>query len=132
MRAPRDELRLHDLPFYDAVADEIAQNRLDRGLWLKALAECDGDEPHTRALYIRWRTAVLEAQATAAAAAEAQREIPSELFDGHPDQLQHPVSVSEFASRHKMMDLEVIEQIKHRQLKGVRFEGDWYVDDETI
>jgi hypothetical protein len=86
----------------------------------------------SRALYIRWRTAVVAAQAAAAAAAEAQREIPSGLFDGHPDQLQHPVPVSEFASRHKLMDLEVIEQIKHGQLRGVRFEGDWFVDDPTV
>jgi hypothetical protein len=121
MPAPRDELRLHDLPFYEVVADEIARNQLDRGLWLKALAQCDGDEPRTRALYIRWRTAVVATEAAAAAAAEARREIPSDLFDGHPDQLQHPVPVSEFASRHKLIDLQVIEQIKHGQLRGVRF-----------
>lgn len=67
-----------------------------------------------------------------AGANEAQREIRSELFDGLPHQLHHPVPVSEFATRRKLDDLEVIEQIKHGQLKGVRFEGDWYVDDPMI
>jgi hypothetical protein len=94
MSAPPDQSGLRDLPFYDIVADEIAHNQLDRGLWLKALAQCEGDERRTRALYVRWRTAILQAQASAAAEAEAHREIPSELFDGHPDQLKNPVPVT--------------------------------------
>ena len=94
------------------------------------MARCDGDERRTRALYIRWRTAVIAAQA-AAAEAEAQRGIPSELFDVHLDQLHRPVPVSEFASRRKLLDLEVIERIKHGKLKGIRFEDNWCADEPT-
>jgi hypothetical protein len=138
----KEELQLHDLPLYHIVAEEIARGELDRGLWLKALTTCDGDDGKTRALYARWRTQLVYAEAAAtaeaaAAAAEAKAnrdpfDIPSELFDGHLNQLRHPVPVSDFATEHKLMDLEVIEQIKRGRLRGVRFEGDWYVDRPTI
>ncbi len=137
-----EELQLHDLPLYHIVAEEIARGDIDRGLWLKALTTCEGDERKTRALYARWRTQLVYAEAAAtaeaaAAAAEAEAnrdpfDIPSELFDGHPNQLRNPMPVTEYASDHKLMDLEVIEQIKRGKLKGVRFEDDWYVDRPTI
>ena len=106
----KEELQLHDLPLYHIVAEEIVRGEIDRGLWLKALTTCDGDEPKTRALYARWRTQIVYVEAAAAAEAapaataeaEANRDpfdIPSELFDGHPNQLHNPVPVSEYARR---------------------------------
>lgn len=42
---------------YEIVAEELRRNSLKQGLWAKAFAEADGDEPKARAAYIRYRVA---------------------------------------------------------------------------
>jgi hypothetical protein len=61
-------------PFYDAVAAELRERVLQPGLWTRAYAEADGNEPRARAIYIKLRVAQLAADAAAAAAADAKRE----------------------------------------------------------
>jgi hypothetical protein len=51
--------------FFDVVAKELEQNHLDRGLWVRAFADANGDEAQARALYIRLRAAKLERDAVA-------------------------------------------------------------------
>jgi hypothetical protein len=46
---------MDDEKYYQAVADELRQNRINDGLWTKALARCQGDENKTKATYIQWR-----------------------------------------------------------------------------
>lgn len=40
---------------YALVAQEMEAGQIDKGLWTRAFAESDGDEPKTRAAYIRHR-----------------------------------------------------------------------------
>lgn len=40
---------------YAAIAKEIESGAVDNGLWTRLYAECDGDEPKTKAAYIRHR-----------------------------------------------------------------------------
>jgi len=56
---------------FSKIADEIRSGNTDQGLWTQAFAECDGDEPKTKALYIRLRYAQLSAGADLAAGAAA-------------------------------------------------------------
>ncbi len=49
-----------DQRFYDTVATEMAANRLQPGLWARALAESDGNESRCKAIYIRLRVAELQ------------------------------------------------------------------------
>ena len=62
--------------FYDQVAQEIAAQQLDNGLWVRAFSEALGDEGRAKAIYISLRVARLEAdeaQRRAAAAAEQEQ-----------------------------------------------------------
>lgn len=48
---------------FSQIAEEIKSGNQDQALWTEAFAECDGDEPKTKALYIRLRAAQLKQQA---------------------------------------------------------------------
>jgi hypothetical protein len=61
--------------FFDAVAKELEQQHLDRGLWTKAFAEADGDDARARALYIRLRAAQLEQEVLASKGQRGRRQI---------------------------------------------------------
>ena len=67
--------------FYDQVAQEIAAQQLDSGLWVRAFSEALGDEGRAKAVYISLRVARLEAdeaQRRAAAAAEQEQRARAE------------------------------------------------------
>ena len=49
-----------DSHFAEAMA-EIEESRMDKGLWARCFAECDGDHEKAKASYIRERVAVLAA-----------------------------------------------------------------------
>ena len=40
---------MDDEKYYQAVADELREGRINDGLWTKALARCQGDENKTKA-----------------------------------------------------------------------------------
>jgi hypothetical protein len=40
---------------YESVAAELASGVRKEGLWMKAVADAEGDEPRAKALYIRYR-----------------------------------------------------------------------------
>jgi len=44
---------------YESIASEIESRNLERGLWTRLFAECDGDENRTKVLYIKQRAAKL-------------------------------------------------------------------------
>lgn len=46
---------------YDIIAEELASGNLDRGLWTRLFAECDGDETNTKVQYIKHRANQLAA-----------------------------------------------------------------------
>jgi hypothetical protein len=46
---------ISDEKIYAEVAHELEENKLSAGLWTKAYAKMGGDEPKTRALYIKYR-----------------------------------------------------------------------------
>lgn len=52
-----------DSHFAEAMA-EIEKSRMDKGLWARCFAECDGDHEKAKASYIRERVAVLAAAVT--------------------------------------------------------------------
>lgn len=45
------EDRLGEIELYAVVAEEIKNNQLVEGLWVKALADCKGDKKQARGLY---------------------------------------------------------------------------------
>jgi hypothetical protein len=49
-----------DQRFYDQVAGEIAAQHLDKGLWVRAFSEAQGDEAKAKAAYIGLRVKQLE------------------------------------------------------------------------
>lgn len=65
-----------DQKFYDQVARELAAQQLDKGLWVRAFSEAQGNEAKAKAAYIARRVNLLEAQEQAereAAEQEAER-----------------------------------------------------------
>lgn len=53
---------MDDEVFYEIAADEIEAGELRRGLWLKCLAESDGNDQKARAAYIRIRVEELRGE----------------------------------------------------------------------
>lgn len=49
--------------YFKQVAEELSSNKKNEALWLKAYAQCDGDENKAKATYIRLRVAQLEQEA---------------------------------------------------------------------
>ena len=66
--------------FYEQVATEMAARQVKKGLWAKALAQCDGSPERTKALYIKLRVqslkdeAVIKAEEERRLAAEQERQ----------------------------------------------------------
>ncbi len=54
LQAVLDEERI-----YAAIADELETGGVDKGLWTRLFAECEGDETRTKVFYIRQRAARL-------------------------------------------------------------------------
>jgi len=44
---------------YEQIADEIDSGNIQRGVWTRIYAECEGDESRTKVAYIRYRAATL-------------------------------------------------------------------------
>lgn len=59
--------------FYEQVATEMAARQVKKGLWAKALAQCDGSHERTKALYIKLRVQSLMDEAVIKAEEERQR-----------------------------------------------------------
>jgi len=49
-----------DNPFYEVVAGELDQNRIDKALWTRAVANSAGDDKLAKSLYIRYRVQALQ------------------------------------------------------------------------
>lgn len=49
----------NDDQFYQAVADELRENRINDAMWTKAIARSGGDPNKTKALYIQMRVSQL-------------------------------------------------------------------------
>lgn len=47
--------RIDERTLYAQVLDEIESGNIDRGLWAKTFAECNGDENRTQAKYLAYR-----------------------------------------------------------------------------
>jgi hypothetical protein len=56
---------LSDEKAYEIVADELSHNKIEQGLWTKALADCDFDENRAKAVYVKSRVAALHQSAAA-------------------------------------------------------------------
>lgn len=52
--------RISDEDYYEMVAKEMQDGRIRTGLWMKALAESEGDERKAEALYLKLRVASLK------------------------------------------------------------------------
>ena len=64
---PDIEARHFEEKVYEAVAQELESGVRREGLWLKAIANADGDETKAKALYIRYRAQALLDEAHVAA-----------------------------------------------------------------
>jgi len=141
---------------YEMAGEELATKRVNRGVWTKAFATAQGDEAKTKAAYIELRVAQLREQLAAEAArrnetAEQKRKrerplirerlsglrgaryrdderIPDSHFDGPPDQLSYPVRASIVADALGLTDTDVIIAIRSGYVRGVRHDGDWFVE----
>jgi DNA-directed RNA polymerase subunit RPC12/RpoP len=51
-----------DDSLYAQVANEIAQGKLDAGMWAKAIAHSDGSENSAKSFYIRFRVSQMKEQ----------------------------------------------------------------------
>ncbi len=49
-------VKVDDTTFYEIAWSEIEGNKLNKALWSKAFAECEGDENKSKAMYIKLRT----------------------------------------------------------------------------
>ncbi len=68
---------------FSAIADELDSPRLQKGLWTKLFAQCDGDERRTKVLYIKVRADQIrnEENARISAFAEAQARLLATATD---------------------------------------------------
>ena len=138
---------------YEMAIDELEQGRMQEGLWAKARLASGSDEKKACAKYVRLRVAELgehlevqpvdftpatqkEQLAQYISALEALRktvgpdvpDLPSEPFDGPPSGLESPLSVDEIVIRSNLLEHQIVDLIKLRKLRGVRHDGEWYVD----
>ena len=63
--------------FYDVVAREIRENRIQDGLWTKAIAKSLGDENKTKAMYIQMRVEQLAREERSRPQAQATEPLDS-------------------------------------------------------
>lgn len=54
---------MQDKEFYDVVAQELLESRIQAGVWTRAFSEAEGDKEKAKAIYIRFRVAELAEQA---------------------------------------------------------------------
>lgn len=55
---------MNETELYEVVAEEIESNDLNKGLWMKAFANSDGDSQKQKALYIKYRVQNLNDKVT--------------------------------------------------------------------
>lgn len=51
----QERMAVDEGAIYTAIANELESGSIDKGLWTRLFAECDGDESKTKAAYIRQR-----------------------------------------------------------------------------
>ena len=131
--------------YYAKALEEIETGAIDKGTWALALSESLGKEQEARALYIRHRAAELSAvtvvdsddqyyvhlRELSRIPVDADDFLP-EIFDGDPQSLLRPQSVSALADRMGLLDFQIVDLIKSGRLKGVRFNEEWFVDTAVI
>lgn len=82
---------MDDEKYYQAVADELREGRINDGLWTKALARCQGDENKTKATYIQWRVEqIMLAEKKAAYGTAGSAEDETETADKAPAPAANP------------------------------------------
>lgn len=82
---------MDDEKYYQAVADELREGRINDGLWTKALARCQGDENKTKATYIQWRVEqIMLAEKKAAYGTASSGEDETETTDKASAPATHP------------------------------------------
>ena len=89
--------RKDDEKLYEAVAEELSRDEKNEGLWLKAMAETDGDENKTKARYVDFRIRSLKDEKELAAQKSTQNLKTKK--DGHK---------SEIASSDTQMSIETV------------------------
>jgi hypothetical protein len=143
---------LGDNKFYDQVAGELQNKTLIPGLWTKAYAVANGDEAKARALYIRYRVQHLAAETARQHESVEQKRnreialirkqlsrlcdqkhkdddrIPNNKFESIPSKLLYPVNASIVADALGLTETEIIIAIRNGHAKGIRCDGDWFVD----
>ncbi len=145
---------------YEMAGEELVTKRVNRGVWAKAFATAQGNEARTKATYIELRVAQLREQVAVEAARRNEtveqgrkreatliREhlgglrrapyrdddsIPNSHFDKHPESLAYPVFASIVADALGCTETEIIIAIRSRYFRGVRHNGDWYVELQPV
>ena len=87
---------------YQIVSEELAANKIDQGLWTKALAECNFNDLQARALYVKDRVAALYSAALSEQVRQRAWHKKAEInADQHLEKNEYEVAFVGFMERAK-------------------------------
>ena len=119
---------------YAAIALEMETDTIDKGLWTRLYAECDGDEKQTKVLYIKRRADRL-------IAAEKSRFVPAteaqstRTFSSSNDDMEHlekPILAVRYIEKYHISKDKLAKAIAHGEIRGTLRDGVLWVEDKKI
>ena len=130
---------------WDQVANELKKGELDDGLWLKARTLTNGTKEEAEKVYVLPRIEQLKREKAQKERSlgvstwpEIQRVLetripdmdhtPHENFLGSKDDLNTPIRASTVAERLDVIEFQVIDAIKSRNIKGIYDGETWWAD----
>ena len=150
-----EKFELDENKIYEKISEEIDQNTLDKGLWLKFFAESDGNKEKTKIRYIKERFKVLKNKEVEKRKEISEAEILNEeaaneeahFFDKNIyrdnlleqgcskeaiDYLKNPIHVYSYMQKYKKTEEKILDAIKKGKLRGCYVGEALWVENKKI
>ena len=150
-----EKFELDENKIYEKISEEIDQNTLDKGLWLKFFTESDGNKEKTKIRYIKERFKVLKNKEVEKRKEISEAEILNEevaneeahFFDKNIyrdnlleqgcskeaiDYLKNPIHVYSYMQKYKKTEEKILDAIKKGKLRGCYVGEALWVENKKI
>jgi hypothetical protein len=126
---------------YEFVATELEQGAMRKGLWAKALAETEFDDPRARALYMKMRVAILKMELKELAPqltqiidarTKLQRLLERGCSQEAMEYLQDPILAVRYAAKYGVSIKKIEHAISTGKIKGYLVDGHLWVQDRRL
>ena len=116
-----------DTEYFGYVAQELAERKIDGGLWARALSETDYDERKARARYITLRVSHLKEQVRAAAKAKTDLDAFRAKLDASYGRRDYAACFNGWAHLAKQGDAAAMYSLAYLYAKGQGTDKDYYL-----